>query len=171
LRQILWGIACVLLLGGQASAAMLRVPEASPSSVPVPATAMSVMAPLSGTWSLRGGLELEPSGALTPAFAVQRHGLIAGEDMLSFTISQPDRKTPFAAIWILGIDPERSSRDLLLVQSERLVPTARELAMRGAYRTRLGNWVGGFTLGYSFNAGQVAGRNAVRSTVSLTRAF
>ena len=56
--------------------------------------------------------------------------------------------------------------------TERLVPTARELALRGAYRARMGGgWVAGANLGYSFNAGQVAGRDALRGVISISRAF
>jgi hypothetical protein len=190
LRQILSGLACALLLGGPVSAATLRAPEREAAhsavvfsvasqqemrfagpSLREPVTSLELAAPLRGGWSLRGALDVDRSGTLAPAFGIARANLLGRDDWLSFTVSRPERETQFAAIWILGIDPERSRSDLLLRQSEQLVRSAREFAMRGAYRAKMGAWVGGLTVGYSFNAGQVAGRDAIRTTLSLTRSF
>ena len=173
LRHFWAGILGTLLLGGQASALESRASADENGAA---------IAPLHSGWSFIGGGEppwgtaprlTDSRGLVAPGFAlgVQRADVMRPGDALSFTMSRPERNVPFSAIWILGVDPERSARDLKLAQSDRLVPTAREFTLRGAYRTRFGDWVGGFSLGYSFNAEQVAGRDALRTTLSLTRSF
>jgi hypothetical protein len=126
-------------------------------------------------WSL--GAVASPTTTLRGAAApggigVVGRNVLQKDDLLSFTMTPPIRVYRVPQPLTVGADRNWDAPPTFMSESQTaLMPLAAEIAVQGAYRSLQGPWLGQASLGYSFNAGQIAGRDEVRALFSLSRRF
>jgi hypothetical protein len=120
-----------------------------------------------------GSLVTGVGSILSSSFSVGlgRAQIFAAGDLLSLTVTQPQRvERANAALALEAVDPANGAI-LMRSRTATLVPSGRELAVETAYRAAHGPWLMQANLAYRFDAGHVAGRDDLRAALTLSRAF
>jgi hypothetical protein len=126
-------------------------------------------------WSL--GAVAAPSTALRGTAApggigIVGRNLLQKDDVLSFTMTPPIRVYRVPQPLTVGAERDWDRPPTFMAESQTaLMPLAGEVAVQGAYRSFQGPWLGQASLGYSFNSGQIAGRDEIRAWFSVSRRF
>lgn len=98
--------------------------------------------------------------------------LFRKDDTISLTAYQPLHVEKAPLTLVSGIARDRATGDVVFGYTPlSLVPSGREIAFEGAYRTRLGLWMAEANLAYRIDAGHVAGKQDASVLFSLSRQY